>query len=311
VTEQKLSAPLLVLVGETAVGKTALSLTLAKKFNGEIISADSRLFYKGMDIGTAKPIPAEQAEVPHHLVDVCAPDETLTLGDYQAKAYAIIDDIHRRGKLPLLVGGTGQYVMAVIEGWGIPAVPPQPALRAILEAMPLTELNRWLSVLDPEKYATIDRQNPRRVVRALEVTLVAGRPISVLQRKHPPGYDVALVGLTRSRESLYARIDARVDEMMAAGLLAELEGLRDAGYGRSLPSMSGLGYKQLWAYLAGEMSLAEAVERIKFETHRYARQQANWHKRLHGRIQWFNLDEPEAEQAVLTYVGRWLLADSR
>lgn len=300
------TAPLLVLVGPTAVGKTSLSLKLAQQFNGEIVSADSRLFYRGMDIATAKPTAAEQALAPHHLIDICKPDETVTLGAYQRMAYGAIDAIQQRGKLPLLVGGTGQYVTAVIEGWGIPEVAPQPHLRAVLEALPLAEQNRWLAALDPAKFATIDRQNPRRLVRALEVTLIAGRPISALQRKTPPPYAICLIGLTRDREVLYERIDERVDAMVAAGLVAELEKLREAGYGRRLPAMSGLGYKQLWPYLDGEMTLAEAVERIKFETHRYARQQHNWFSRDDGRIHWFDLGENGVETAVVSFVARWL-----
>jgi tRNA dimethylallyltransferase len=294
----------LVILGATAVGKTRLSLRIAEKFDGEIISADSRLFYRGMDIGTAKPSPAEQARVPHHLIDICQPDETVTLGEYQRLAYQTIDAVLANGRLPILVGGTGQYVKAVVEGWGIPAVPPQPALREALEALGGPELARWLRLLDPEAAERIDPRNVRRVIRALEVTLVCGRPISELQRKTPPPYRMLVIGLRREREALYRRIDERVEQMMAAGLLAELEGLRDGGYGRSLPSMSGLGYRQLWAYLEGEMLLPEAVERIKFETHRFARQQHTWFRRDDPRIVWF--DAEEGETAVLERVRMWL-----
>lgn len=295
--------PLLVLVGPTAVGKTALSLRLAQRFNGEIVSADSRLFYRGLDIGAAKPTAAEQAAVPHHLIDVCAPDETLSLGEYRRLAYRAIDAIHARGRLPILVGGTGQYVWAVVEGWGIPEVAPQPALRAALEAMGASELARWLAALDPTAAARIDPRNVRRVVRALEVTLMTGRPISAQQRKSPPPYDTRLVGLRRDRPELYARIDARVDAMMSQGLLDEVARLRDAGFGGDLPSMSGLGYRQLLAHLAGKMTLPEAVERIKFETHRFARQQATWFRADDRRIAWFEADDT---QAVTAWVWQWL-----
>ncbi len=286
--------PLLVLVGPTAVGKTALSLELARRFNGEIVSADSRLFYRGLDIGTAKPGAAERAAVAHHLIDICAPDETLSLGQYQRLAYQTIDAILARGRLPILIGGTGQYVWAVVEGWGIPAVAPQPALRAALEALGGNEVARWLAALDPVAATRIDPRNVRRVIRALEVTLVTGRPISELQRKIPPPYDVRLIGLTRDREALYARIDARVDAMMAGGLLDEVRRLRDLGYGRDLPSMSGLGYRQLSAHLAGETTLAEAVARVKFETHRLARQQATWFRADDPRIHWFAAESQTA-----------------
>jgi tRNA dimethylallyltransferase len=302
------SMPLLVLVGPTAVGKTALSLKLATQFNGEIISADSRLFYRGMDIGTAKPAAAEQAIAPHHLIDICAPDETVTLGQYQKLAYDTITAVQARGHLPILVGGTGQYVMAVTEGWGIPKVPPQPELRTELEKLGGEELARWLALLDPIAAAKIDPRNVRRVVRALEVTLVNGRAISEQQRKTPPPYDICIIGLQRQREVLYERIDARVDAMMAAGLVAEVEGLRQAGYGRQLPAMSGLGYRQIWDYLVDDMELAEAVDRVKFETHRFARQQATWFRQDDERIHWFDLGDVEVAPAVFTFVHNWLNA---
>jgi tRNA dimethylallyltransferase len=297
---------LLILAGPTAVGKTAISLELAKRFGGEVISADSRLFYRGMDIGTAKPTPAERAAVPHHLIDLCDPDETISLGQYRRLAYRAIDDVLARGRLPILVGGTGQYVMAVIEGWGIPEVAPQPELRAALELLGGDEAARWLRALDPDAAARIDTRNVRRVIRALEVTLTTGRPISALQRKTSPPYDTLILGLARGRRSLYERIDARVDAMMAGGLLEEVRRLLEAGYGRELPSMSGLGYRQLATHLAGEMTLEEAIERIKFETHRFARQQATWFRGDDPRITWFDLDEGVATTRVIAFVERWL-----
>lgn len=304
--EAEYGRPLLVIVGPTAVGKTTLSLKLAQTLAGEIVSADSRLFYRGMDVGTAKPAAAEQALVPHHLIDLCTPDETLTLADYQALAYEAIGRIQENGRLPILVGGTGQYVRAVVEGWGIPRVPPYPALRRALAKLGGPELARWLRCLDPAAAAKLDWRNVRRVIRALEVTLVKGRPISELQRKQPPPYRICQIGLQRDRESLYQRIDERVDLMMAEGLLAEMEGLRDEGYGRHLPAMSGLGYRQLWAYLEGEMSLEEAVERIKFETHRFARQQATWFRLDDPAIHWFDAGSEDVVTAVTTFVQNWL-----
>lgn len=298
--------PLLVIVGPTAVGKTALSLALSRRFDGEVISADSRLFYRGMDIGTAKPTAAERGNVPHHLIDIRTPGETVSLGEYQEMAYAAIAAVHRRGRLPILAGGTGQYVNGVIEGWGIPRVPPQPRLRAALERLSPDELNRWLRALDPAAAAKIHPNNVRRVIRALEVTLVAGRPISGLQRRRPPPYDILIIGLDAERAVLYERIDRRVDEMLAQGLLDEVRALRDAGYGWHLPAMSALGYQQTGAYLRGELSLAEAVERIKYETHRFVRQQYTWFRRDDPRIHWFDVGEAGYEERAAALVAGWL-----
>jgi len=220
---------LLVIVGPTGVGKTSLSLELATRFNGEIVSADSRLFYRGMDIGTDKPGPEERASIPHHLIDICRPDETLSLGQYRQLALAAIKSTHDRQRLPLLVGGTGQYVRAIVEGWQIPEIAPQAILRDTLATLDGAELHRWLDRLDPASAANIDARNTRRVIRALEVTLVSGRPMSQLQRKTAPQFDIMMFGLCCDRENLYRRIDARVDSMMTNGLVDEVRGLREQG----------------------------------------------------------------------------------
>jgi tRNA dimethylallyltransferase len=303
--------PLLVIAGPTAAGKTALSLALAARFDGEIVSADSRLFYRGMDLGTAKPSASERSAVPHHLIDIRDPDETVTLGEYQQLAYEAVAAVHQRGRLPLLVGGTGQYVRAVIEGWGIPRVPPQRRLRAALERLGARELYRWLRQLDAAAAGKIHPNNVRRVIRALEVTLVSGRPISELQRRRPLLYDTLIVGLDAARESLYQRIDDRVDAMMAAGLLAEVQTLHAAGYSWRLPAMSGLGYQQLGQYLRGELALEEAVERIKYETHRFVRQQYTWFRPDDPQIHWFDTGDPNVGQKVADLVAAWLGSDER
>ncbi|MBN1221371.1 MAG: tRNA (adenosine(37)-N6)-dimethylallyltransferase MiaA [Anaerolineae bacterium] len=287
--------PLLVIVGPTAVGKTALSLQLAREFGGEIISADSRQIYRGLDIGTDKPSPEQQALVPHHLVDVVDPDEILSLAEFQEQAYAAIAAIHRRNRLPLLVGGTGQWVWAVVEGWGIPRVPPDPALRAELEARAdaagAEALHAELEALDSEAAQKLDPRNVRRVIRALEVYHKTGVPISKHQRKSPPPYAIFIIGLTMPRRQLYARIDQRINHMLARGLLAEVEGLVEAGYDWTLPAMSGLGYRQMGQYLQGEVSLAQAVVLIKKETRRFVRQQYNWFRLDDDRIHWIEIGE--------------------
>jgi tRNA dimethylallyltransferase len=297
---------LLVLVGPTAVGKTSLSLSLAERFDGEIVSADSRLFYRGMDIGTAKPDLAERSRIPHHLIDICEPDRTVSLAEYQRRADKVVDRILRQGQLPILVGGTGQYVMAVVEGWGIPEVPPQRELRRELTLLGEAELSRWLKTLDAAAADKIDSRNIRRVVRALEVTLCTGRPISTLQRKIAPPYDICMVGLNREREALYERIDQRVEQMFAVGLVEEVRNLQLAGYGSDHPSMSGLGYRQTLAFLEGELTLEEAVQRIKFETHRFARQQNTWFRQNDTRIHWFDAGIDKVSDAIFEFVRQWL-----
>ena len=302
-------SPLLAIVGPTAVGKTALSLHLAQQFGGEIISADSRLFYRGLDIGTAKPTAAEQQAIPHHLIDICRPDQTLTLGEYQQAAYTTITAVHHRHHLPILVGGTGQYIQAVLEGWGIPRVPPQPALRQALEAFGGPELGRWLAHLDPTAAQAIDPRNVRRVIRALEVTLVAGIPISTLQRKTPPPYRTLTLGLHRDRTELYQRIDARVRQMVADGLEQEVRHLLEQGYGWELPALSGLGYRQWRPYFEGEQTLEEVIGRIQFETHRFVRQQKTWFQPHDERILWLDAAAPDLLAKAETAVRHWLAND--
>jgi len=296
---------LLVIVGPTGVGKTTLSLELVARFGGEVISADSRLFYRGMDVGTDKPDLEARAQISHHLIDICQPGETLSLGQYKRMAMSAIKSVQARRKLPLLVGGTGQYVRAIVEGWQIPEIAPHTKLRDVLATLDRVELHRWLSVLDPVSATNIDARNERRVIRALEVTLVGGRPMSQLQGKATPEFDIMMLGLRCDRETLYRRIDARVDTMLANGLIDEVKGLRDQGYGRELPSMSGLGYRQVWAYLDGEMTLSQAVERIKFETHRFARQQHNWFRWDDSRIRWYDIQEPEWQSRLYADVRRF------
>ncbi len=300
--------PLLALVGPTAVGKTALSLELADALGGEIVSADSRQIYRRLDIGTAKPTPAERARAPHHLIDVVDPDQPLTLAEYQRLAYAAIADIHARGRLPLLVGGTGLYVRAVLEGLRIPPAPPDATLRARLEeeaaAAGAPALHAQLAAIDPTAAARIDPRNVRRVIRALEVCLATGRPISEQQGAEPPPYRILRVGLTRPRPELYARIDARVDAMIAAGLVDEVRSLLARGYSSRLPALSGLGYRQIIRYLAGELSLAEAVQEIKRQTRRFVHQQQTWFRPDDPRIRWYDLSITSHAQ-VIAIVRAW------
>jgi tRNA dimethylallyltransferase len=283
--------PLIVILGPTAVGKTETALQLAEALDGEIVSADSRLFYRGMDIGTAKPAPAELARVPHHLVDVADPDETWSLAMFQRAAQAAIAEIHARGRLPFLVGGTGQYIRAVTEAWEIPEVAPDFRMREALEKWAQEVgpdgLHRRLAEVDPEAAERIDPRNLRRTVRALEVILRTGKRFSAQKSRGESPYRVLQLGLTRPRPELYARIDARIEAMLEAGLLDEVRGLLAAGYAPDLPSMSAIGYRQMVQVLQGEITLEEAVTLMKRLTRQFVRRQANWFKPDDPNIHWF------------------------
>jgi tRNA dimethylallyltransferase len=292
--------PLVVVVGATAVGKTEISLRVAEIMGGEIVSADSRLFYRGMDIGTAKPTVEERGRVPHHLIDVADPDQPWSLTMFQEAAAEKIRDIHRRGKTAFLVGGTGQYIRAVIEGWLPPAQEPNPRLREVLEAWgrqigPL-ELHRRLAIIDPAAAAANEAPNLRRTVRALEVIFSSGKLFSRQRRKSETPYRLWMVGLRRPRPELYDRIDLRIDQMMKMGFLDEVRGLLAKGYSPRLPTLSAIGYREMTAVLSGEMTQAEAVTQIKRLTRRYVRQQSNWFSETDEGIHWFEAgDEPSAQ----------------
>ena len=293
------------------MGKTATAIRLCSGFGGEIISADSRQIYRGMDIGTAKPTPDEQAAAVHHLIDIIDPDQTLGLAEYQAFATAVIADVLARRRVPFLVGGTGQWVRAVIEGWGVPHVPPDAGLRAELEVEAASAgpqaLHARLAAVDPQAAARIDYRNVRRVIRALEVYLKTGTPISDQQHRQPPPYRILQVGLTMPRTVLYARLDARVDRMLAGGLLDEVKSLVGRGYGLDQPAMSGLGYRQIGLHLAGKISLDEAVGLIKKETRRFVRQQYTWFRLDDSAICWFDASRPDYYEALRMTVVAFLL----
>jgi tRNA dimethylallyltransferase len=296
---------LVAVVGPTATGKTDLALRLALAFEGEIIGADSRQVYRWMDIGTAKPTAEQRVQVPHWLVDVADQDEEFGLARYLDLAQAALDDVWSRARQPFLVGGAGQYVWALLEGWQVPRVGPDWALRRELEERANREghddLYAEVAVLDPEAARRLDPRNVRRLVRALEVVKRTGRPLSACQTRRPPDFPWLALGLDLPSEELYRRIDARVDAMMEAGFVEEVRGLLAKGYGPDLPAMSGIGYRQVCQHLAGELSLEEAVTRIKTETHRLTRHQRNWFRRDDPRIHWIDLSagSPYSEAARL------------
>ena len=284
--------PLVVILGPTAVGKTELSLRLAERTGGEIISADSRYLYRGMDIGTAKPTPAELARVPHHLIDVADPDEIWSLAVFKQAAIEAIRAVLSRGRLPILVGGTGQYVRAIVEDWDIPAQEPDNRLRERIESWGKEigpgELHDRLAVIDPAAAQRIQPSNVRRTVRALEVIFLTGRRFSEQYTRSGSPFSLLLIGLQRPRAELYQRIDARIEAMIADGLVDEVKGLLEKGYAPDLPTLSAIGYREVAATLQGEMSLDEAVVQMKRLTRQFVRRQANWFKESDPTIHWLN-----------------------
>lgn len=293
-TTSKAKLPLILIIGATAVGKTEIAIQLAARLNAEIISADSRLFYRGMDIGTAKPSRDEQARVRHHLIDIADPDEILSLAIFQKKAREAIKDIHTRNKLPILVGGTGQYIRAVTEGWTPPEVIPNERLREELGKMKEESGAYWLHEklreLDSVAAEKIDPRNFRRTIRALEVIMTTGRKFSEQRGQADSPYHLITIGLTRPRTELYARVDARIESMFANGFLEEVEGLLKKGYSPTLPTMSAIGYRECIAVLEGKIMAEEAKQLIGRATRIFVRRQANWFKESDPNISWFKVE---------------------
>jgi len=310
---------LLVICGPTGTGKTDLALSLAKKFNGEIVSADSRQIYIGMDIGTGKEVKTQNSkiktikkekgrwiinEIPIYLYDLIKPDQRFSLAQYQQLALEKITDIQKRGKLPILVGGTGLYIQAVTEGLKIPKVPPDQKLRKKLERRELKDLLTELERVDRVSFAKIDKNNKRRVIRALEVYIQTGKPISVLQKKYKVDFDYLKIGLTLKREVLYSKNDERVESWFSNGFVAEVKKLLK-DYSVSLPSMSSIGYRQVANYIKGNISLEEAKQRIKFDLHGYIRRQLTWFKKDHN-IYWYDISEKQTPLEIDALIKEWL-----
>ena len=297
---------LLAIVGPTAVGKTELAMRIAAHADVEVVSADSRQVYRHMDIGTAKPTLSQLSAVPHHLVDIIDPDDDFSLGLFLDLSKTAILNVNKAGKCPLLVGGTGQYVMALLENWNVPSVPPDPDLRReledLLESQGIDGLLSRLRSLDPGALERVDVANPRRVIRAIEVAAARGS-MQDTPRRLEPWFDSAVIGLGMERGALYRRADDRVDRMMDAGFLDEVECLLAMSYGPELSSMSGIGYHELAQHLLEGADLTDAVQRTKFRTHRYVRRQLNWFRRDDPRIRWF--DTSGMEEAV-RFAAKWI-----
>ncbi|MCL5045788.1 MAG: tRNA (adenosine(37)-N6)-dimethylallyltransferase MiaA [Actinobacteria bacterium] len=307
--------PLLVVTGPTATGKTAVGIELALRLKGEVISADSMLVYRHMDIGTAKPDLEERRGVPHHLIDIVDPDEEFSVADFQVLAHQKIREVAGRGKLPLLVGGTGLYIRALAEEYQFTEMDPDSEFRRRLAEEARVKggegLHGRLREVDPDAAARIHPNDSRRLIRALEVYEKTGRPISSSwgAPARPSPYDLVMVGITADRQDLYRRIELRVDRMIAAGLVEEVRSLLGMGYTRDLKSMQSLGYREIAAYLDGETDLPGAVELIKINTRRFAKRQLTWFRR-DRRINWLPVGKDSSVEQIVEGVlkiveGKW------
>ncbi|AXN40657.1 tRNA (adenosine(37)-N6)-dimethylallyltransferase MiaA [Peribacillus butanolivorans] len=288
---------LLVIIGPTAVGKTKMSIELAKQFNGEIISGDSMQVYKGMDIGTAKIKREETEGIPHYLLDIKEPDEPFSAAEFQERANACIEDIQNRGKLPIIVGGTGLYIQSVIYDYQFSEAPSDPSYRGMLEKqvkeLGIDPVFEQLQSVDPESANRIHPNNVRRVIRALEIFHCTGKTMSEQLDEQPTEmkYDTCIIGLTMDREKLYQRIDQRVDGMIEEGLIQEVQSFYEQGL-RDCQSIQAIGYKEIYDFIDERASLEEAIEALKQNSRRYAKRQLTWFRNKMDVI-WFDMTKLE------------------
>ena len=301
--------PVLIIVGPTAVGKTDLSIQLAGLINGEIISADSRLLYKGMDIGTAKPSKTQLEKIKHHLVDLAEPQDTWSLAKYNENVKNAIEDVQSRKRLPILVGGTGQYVRSLLEGWDIPEVAPDMAMRIVLvnwgKEIGASDLHKKLQMIDPRAAGMNDPENLRRTVRALEVIFLTGYRFSDQRLKDTPLHNYKVIGLNRPRNELFQRVDARIESMFLNGFVQEVEDLLSKGIPLETHSLSAIGYSEVIRYFQGEISLEEAKVLMRKKTRNFIRKQTNWFKPDDPCIEWFEM-EPDPIDRIHLSVTNWL-----
>ncbi|HAQ08574.1 MAG TPA: tRNA (adenosine(37)-N6)-dimethylallyltransferase MiaA [Bacillus bacterium] len=301
---------LIVLIGPTAVGKTKLSIELAKQFNGEIISGDSMQIYRGMDIGTAKVTSEEMEGIPHHLIDIKEPDEGFSTAEFQDLVRRKIEDISSRGKLPMIVGGTGLYIQSVIYDYHFTEAPSDPVFRSLLEKEAEDQgydfLHEKLKNADPESASKIHPNNIRRVIRALEITHCTGKTAAALQENQSPEllYDTAVIGLTMNREQLYSRINLRVDLMIQQGLLGEVKYFYDNGL-RDCQSIQAIGYKELYDYFEDRISLDQAVENLKQNSRRYAKRQLTWFRNK-MEVEWFDMSGSEGTEKKFAEISNFI-----
>ncbi len=298
------------IVGATATGKTKLGVGLARQFNGEVVNADSRLFYRGMDIGTAKPTTDEMRGVPHHLIDFLEPSDSYSLSDFLAAANATINDIHGRDKLPIIVGGSGQYIWGLLEGWIVPSIPPNPSLRreleAVFDAEGIAALQDRLRATSATGIDRVEMLNPRRLIRAIERAVATGDATGGASRAKVPPFDTLMIGLNAPREVLHERVDRRVDVMIAAGWIDEVDALRRSGVERDLPSMSAIGYREIYDQIDAKVSIHDVREAIRIGNHRLIGAQNNWFKASDERINWFDMTQDGFADEIDSLVGNWV-----
>ena len=301
---------MVVVIGPTAIGKTQLAIYIAEQFSGEIINTDSRQVYRYMDIGTAKPSISDRTRVPHHMIDINLPDNDFSLGEFIKLANVSIEHITARGNLPIVCGGTGQYVWAIVEGWTVPNIPPNTEFRAAklkeAEEIGIHSIHDQLSIIDPERASEIDPRNVRRVIRALEIIKETGLKPSQLSKQREEEYSPIIIGLTTNRGDLYHMIDMRVDHMIKNGFLDEVKYLTNKGYKMGIGSLASPGYRELGQYLEGESSLDEAISKTKFQTHRLARRQYTWFKQEDPRITWLDVNQVDITSVASTLVTNYL-----
>ncbi|MDB9513414.1 tRNA (adenosine(37)-N6)-dimethylallyltransferase MiaA [Kamptonema animale CS-326] len=295
---------LIVICGATATGKSGLALALAQRLESAILSADSRQVYREFNIGTAKPTKRDRELIPHYLIDICDPTETLTVADYQQQAQILIEKFHQSNTVPLLVGGTGLYIKSVVQGLKIPRVAPVPELRSQLTTLGQHQCYAMLQQVDAIAASKIHANDPVRTLRALEVFYVTGRTISEQQGENPPSYPILQIGLD-SETGLGDRIQQRTEEMLASGWLDEVQFLCDK-YGFDLPLLNTLGYQEMKQYLSGNISLAEAKNLTVLHTRQFAKRQRTWFK-AYPQIEWFDADMPDLLDRVWQRVQHFLV----
>ncbi|PKO10700.1 MAG: tRNA (adenosine(37)-N6)-dimethylallyltransferase MiaA [Chloroflexi bacterium HGW-Chloroflexi-2] len=310
--KRNLEKPVIFIVGPTASGKTTLSIQLATILNTEVISADSRYFYRMMDIGTAKPDENEMGNIKHHMINIADPDETISVAVFKEQVTEIIAKMHQESKIPIVVGGTGQYIHAILHNWEMPELESDHELRELLEnyaeRFGKLKLYEFLQKVDPEAAKIIDFRNLRRTVRAIEVMLKTGYRFSEQRKQQASCYSQKIIGIRWDRSVLYQRIDGRIEKMIENGFIEEVRRLIDLGYSSKLPSMSAIGYRELAGYIQGENSLEEAIILMKRNSRTYVRRQSNWFKDNDPNIKWFESDGLDY-RIVVDYIkseGGWI-----